>query len=59
MVAQVALRGADARAPVGRAVDDGDVDDGGLVGRRVRFGLEVGAQGAMPRGLPLHVGLLC
>ena len=27
-------------------MDDGDVDDGGLAGRRVRFGLEVGAQDA-------------
>ena len=43
---EVARGGADARARVGRAVDDGDVDDGGLVRRRVRFGLEVGAQDA-------------
>ena len=43
---EVAHGGADARAPVGRAVDDVDVDDGGRAGLRVRFGLEVGAQDA-------------
>ena len=30
-------------------LDDGDVDDGGLVGRRVRFGLKVGARNAEVR----------
>ena len=53
---EVALGGADARAPVGRAVDDGDVDDGGFVGRRVRFGLEVGAQDAEVGVAAVQVG---
>ena len=53
---EVARGGADARARVGRAVDDGDVDDGGLVGRRVRFGLEVGTQDAEVGVAAVQVG---
>ena len=52
---EVARGGADARARVGRAVYDGDVDDGGLVRRRVRFGLEVGAQDAEVGVAPVQV----
>ena len=53
---EVARRGPDARARVGGAVDDGDVDDGGLAGRRVRFGLEVGAQDAEVGVAAVEVG---
>ena len=53
---EVARGGADARAPVGRAVGDGDVDDGGFAGRRVRFGLEVGAQDAEVGVAAVQVG---
>ena len=37
-------------------MDDGDVDHGGLVGRRVRFGLEVGAQDAKVGVAAVQVG---